>query len=80
MIAAGDNMDGTMISPDIFKEYAIPFYQEAKKIISAKGKLWEAHWCGRTQNLLHMVPDTGLDIVEAIVTKPMADIELSDST
>ena len=79
VIATGDNMDGVMISPDIFKEYAIPFYQEVGKITSARGKLFEGHWCGRTPNLLPITPGCGLDVVEAIVTKPMADISLSDS-
>lgn len=78
IVGTGDNMDGTMISPNIFKEYAIPFYQEVNKIVSAKGKLLQGHWCGRTQNLLHLVPGCGLDSVEAIVTKPMDDIELSE--
>jgi len=79
VIATGDNMDGVMISPEIFKEYAIPFYKEVKKIAASKGKIFEGHWCGRTQNLLDLVPECGLDVVEAIVTKPMADIELKDA-
>ena len=79
VIATGDNMDGCMISPDIFKEYAIPFYREAKKICAAKGKIFEGHWCGRTQTLLPLVPGCGLDVVEAIVTKPMADITLAQA-
>ena len=79
VIATGDNMDGQTISPPIFKEYAIPFYQEVKKMTSAAGKLFQSHWCGRTQNLLPLTPGCGLDIVEAIVTKPMADIELSEA-
>jgi len=79
VIATGDNMDGVMINPEIFKEYAIPFYQEVKKITASKGKIFEGHWCGRTQNLLDLVPGCGLDVVEAIVTKPMADIELKDA-
>lgn len=79
IISTGDNMDGTMISPEIFKDYAVPFYKEAHKIISAKNKIFEGHWCGRTQNLLDQVPDCGLDVVEAIVTRPMADIDLSQA-
>lgn len=79
VIATGDNMDGFMISPPIFEEYAIPFYQEAKKICAARSKLFEGHWCGRTQNLLPLVPGCGLDIVEAIVSKPMADITISEA-
>lgn len=77
IISTGDNMDGTMISPSIFKDYAVPFYKEAGKIIAAKNKIFEGHWCGRTQSLLNQVPGCGLDVVEAIVTRPMADIDLA---
>lgn len=79
MISTGDNMDGTMFSPDLFREYAIPFYQETAKIISAKDKIFSGHWCGRTQSLLDQVPGCGLDLVEAIVTRPMADLELEQA-
>jgi hypothetical protein len=79
IIATGDNMDGTTISPTIFKEYAVPFYQEIRKFVNAKGKIFEGHWCGRTQNLLSHTPGCGLDVVEAIVTSPMADISLSQA-
>lgn len=79
VIATGDNMDALTVPPSIFKEYAIPFYQEAAKIIKAKGKIFQGHWCGRTQDLLALVPGCGLDVVEAIVSRPMADIELKDA-
>lgn len=79
VLATGDNMDGATMSPKLFKEYAVPFYQEARKITSAHGKLFEGHWCGRTRNLLHLVPGCGLDVVEAIVTRPMDDIGLSEA-
>lgn len=79
VIALGDNMDGVMISPSIFKEYALPFYQEVKKITAARGKILEAHWCGRTENLLGMVPESGIDILEAVVTKPMSGINMSEA-
>ncbi|MCX7705152.1 MAG: uroporphyrinogen decarboxylase family protein [bacterium] len=79
VIATGDNMDGVMITPPIFKEYAIPYYQECKKILSEKGKIFEGHWCGRTENLLPLVPGCGLDVVEAIVTAPMARITLKEA-
>jgi len=73
----GDNMDGMMVPPDIFREYAIPFYQEAGRLAAAGGKIFGGHWCGRTESLLPLVPGCGLDAVEAIVTEPMADITLA---
>jgi len=50
-----------------------------RKITSARGKIFEGHWCGRTQTLLPLVPGCGLDVVEAIVTRPMADISLAEA-
>ncbi len=79
VISTGDNMDGTMISPDIFKEYAVPFYQAAHTICASRNKIFEGHWCGRTQTLLPLVPGCGLDVVEAVVTRPMADVSLGDA-
>ncbi len=79
VIATGDNMDGVMVSPEIFREYAVPYYTEAKKILEPAGKIFEGHWCGRTQNLLPLVPGCGLDVVEAVVTRPMADVALKDA-
>lgn len=79
VIATSDNMDGVMISPSLFKEYAIPYYQECKRILREKGKILEGHWCGRTENLLPLVPESGLDVVEAIVTAPMANITLKEA-
>lgn len=79
IIACDDNMDEVMISPSIFRRYAIDYYQQCKDVLKGSGKLFEAHWCGRTQHLLPMVHETGLDIVEAIVTRPMADTSLDDA-
>jgi hypothetical protein len=76
VLSFGDNMDEVMISPNLFERYAVEFYQECKDAIKGSGKLLEAHWCGRTQHLLPLVPKTGLDVVEAVVTEPMADITL----
>ena len=79
VLAVCDNMDGVMVSPSIFREYAAPFYQEVKKITSAHGKILEAHWCGRTETLLSLVPGTGIDVLEAIVTKPMSGITMDEA-
>ena len=79
IIAADDNMDGRTVSPTLFKKYAVPFYQAAQKIAHASGKIMEAHWCGQTEMLLEHVPGCGLDVVEAIVSKPMASITLNEA-
>jgi len=77
IIATGDNMDGRTVSPRLFKQYAVPFYREAQHIARAGGKLLEGHWCGQTEMLLEHVPGCGLDVVEAVVTEPMAPLSLA---
>jgi len=79
VVATADNLDGRTVPPPIFKEYAIPFYQEVKKIASARGKILEGHWCGQTESLLPITPGSGMDVVEAIVTYPMAKVTLAEA-
>ncbi|MCL1792996.1 MAG: uroporphyrinogen decarboxylase family protein [Oscillospiraceae bacterium] len=76
VIEFGDNMDEVMISPKLFERYAVDFYRECKSALGGSGKILAAHWCGRTQHLLPLVPKTGIEVVEAVVTWPMADITL----
>jgi hypothetical protein len=78
VIAFGDNMDEIMITPKLFEKYAVEFYQDCKNALKGSGKIMSAHWCGRTPHLLPMVAKTGLDLVESIVTEPMADITLEN--
>ncbi len=79
VISTTDNMDEIMMNPEMFKQYALPFYQRISEILHKQGKIFEAHWCGRTQNLLSLAPGSGLDVVEAIVTKPMADLTVTEA-
>ncbi len=79
VIASDDNMDELTMPPRLFREYAIPYFQAAAEVVTPSGKLFEAHWCGRTQKLLPLTPGCGLNVVEAIVTRPMADIGLAEA-
>jgi hypothetical protein len=76
VIEFGDNMDEVMISPKLFERHAVDFYRECKDALKSSGKILAAHWCGRTQHLLPLLPKTGIEVVEAVVTEPMADITL----
>ena len=79
VIALGDNMDEVTVSPKLFERYAAGFYRECKDALKDSGKILETHWCGRTRNLLPLLPRTGIDVVEAVVTEPMANITLEEA-
>ncbi|MDD4774507.1 MAG: uroporphyrinogen decarboxylase family protein [Eubacteriales bacterium] len=78
LVESGDNMDGLTMSPAIFEEYALPFYAKVKELLRPYSKPFEVHWCGRTENLIKYLPDSGVDILEAAVSRPMANITLSE--
>ena len=71
VVATDDNMDAATLPPELFKEYAIPYYRELSKLAHDNNKLLEAHWCGRTSILLGLLPGSGVDVVEAVSTIPM---------
>ncbi len=74
IVHLGDNMDQLMVSPDLFRRYALPYYRDVAGIVHAAGKLLQVHWCGRTTVLLPLLPGSGVDVVEAVVTAPMSDL------
>ncbi|MDD4891581.1 MAG: uroporphyrinogen decarboxylase family protein, partial [Phycisphaerae bacterium] len=76
MITLGDNMDQLMVSPDLFRRYALPYYARVARIVHDAGKLLCVHWCGRTGRLLPLLPGSGVDVVEAVVTEPMSDLTI----
>lgn len=79
IVATGDNMDEWTMPPKLFRQYAVPFYQEVAALTRARGKIFQGHWCGRTHHLLPLVPGCGLDCVEAVVTEPMAPVSLREA-
>ncbi|MCM8768860.1 MAG: uroporphyrinogen decarboxylase family protein [Candidatus Omnitrophica bacterium] len=79
VIASGDNMDEWTTPPNIFRQYAIPYYQRIAAILHSGGKVFQVHWCGRTSHLLEFVPECDIDVVEAIAVKPMAELTVPEA-
>jgi Uroporphyrinogen decarboxylase (URO-D) len=79
VISTGDNMDQQMFPPNLFEEYAVPYYQRVAEILHKKNKILQVHWCGQTQNLLHYLPQTGVDVVEAVCVEPMAPLTIREA-
>ncbi len=79
IISNGDNMDQLTCPPDYFARYAVPYYQEVRRILHAAGKLAQGHWCGKLDRLIPLVPGCGLDIIEAVTPKPMSDLDMAET-
>lgn len=79
LVTNGDNMDYWTCPPKAFLKYAVPYYHSVADILHPKGKIVQGHWCGRTEILLPYVPDCGLDVIEAIVPRPMSDLDIAEA-
>ncbi len=78
IINFGDNLHGGTLSPDLFKKYVLPAYQERCELLHKAGKFTHSHWDGDTKTLLPFAKETGLDGIEAITPVPQGDVTLED--
>ncbi len=66
-----DNLHGLMTNPRLFKEFCLPVYQRYTAILHGQGKKVGSHMDGDVRPLLHLVPQTGLDVCESFSPAPL---------
>jgi len=79
VIAIGDNMDARTTSPRYYRRYLIPWYRKAAAILHAKGKTVESHYDAPLRALLPLIPETDLDVIEAVPPLPMGDCTMGEA-
>jgi len=79
IVNIGDNIDGLLINPDLFEKYCVPRYQEYSEILHRGGKIAQSHMDGRLACLKDLIPETGLDVVQAFTPPPIGDLPLSEA-
>lgn len=74
----GSNCSASLISPDIFKTYALPYIQEMSSFLKKANLLSLFHVCGRSRNWLDMIVDTDLNVIDALEQPPAGNVDLSE--
>lgn len=75
----GDNVHSGTLSPDLFRKYLLPVYQERCEVLHQSGKFVYAHFDGDNRGLTQFYRETGLDGIEAITPIPQGDITLEEA-
>jgi hypothetical protein len=70
-IEAGANLSGMVTSPTLFERYFAPYCRQFSEALHSRGKLLGTHFDGEPAPLLKLVPESGLDVVEAFTPAPM---------
>jgi hypothetical protein len=66
-----DNLEGAMTNPRLFQKYLIPCYQRYAGIMHRQGKKLGSHTDGNLKQLVHLLPESGLDVCESFTPAPL---------
>ena len=75
----GDNLDGVLVNPRLFKKYFMPEYEKQAQIIHKHGKLMAVHMDGRLKVIKDLIAKTDVDIIEAFHPPPMGDLPIGEA-
>lgn len=78
-IQIGDNLDGDMTNPRLFRHYCLPVYQRYADLIHAQGKRMGSHTDGNLKALLPLLAESGLDVCESFSPAPLTPVTVADA-
>ena len=78
-IEFGDNLDGMMTNPNLFKTYCLPHYQKYAEILHAGGKKMGSHTDGNLKPLVDLIPESGLDVCESFSPVPLTECTFEEA-
>lgn len=79
IVNVGDNIDGLLVNPDLFRRYCIPYYQRYSEILHSGNKIAQSHMDGRLRCLKDIMTETGLDVIQAFTPPPMGDLSIREA-
>jgi hypothetical protein len=71
VVFSGANYDEMITYPPFFKDHIMPHLQKLADLLHPKGKLLLCHCDGENKGLLDLIPESGMDIAEAVCPQPM---------
>ena len=78
VIWVGSNYDETITYPPFFRDHIMPHLQKLADLLHGNGKLLLCHCDGENKGLLDLLPESGMDIAEAICPHPMTKVRIEE--
>ncbi len=73
----GENVDSTLTPRPYFIRDILPWLQKATDHLHSKGKVVFSHTDGENQQLMDLIPQTGIDVAESICPYPMTRVPIA---
>jgi hypothetical protein len=78
VILYGSNFDDMITYPPLFRDSIMPYLQRFADLIHPKGKFLLSHCDGENKGLLDLLPESGMDVAEAICPQPMTKVTITE--
>lgn len=78
VIFSGANYDEMITYPPFFRDHIMPHLQKLADMLHPKGKLLLCHCDGENKGLLDLIPESGMDIAEAVCPQPMTKVTITE--
>jgi hypothetical protein len=78
VVIISDHADENLISPPHYKEYCIPYYQKACRILNDKGKYVSTHLDGNFKGFFPFIQETGFNLLDGCTPFPMFNYEVEE--
>jgi hypothetical protein len=75
----GDNLDGFMTNPRLFKKYCLPNYQRYSESLHQQGKKMGSHTDGNLQPIVGLIAECGLYVCESFTPAPITDCTFEEA-
>jgi len=70
-----ENTDSRLVSPKIYEKYSLKHVKDFVDKIHAHGKIAIVHMCGKINDLLPLIKQTGLDGIDCLTPRPTGDVD-----
>jgi len=74
----GENIDGYMDPPPVWRKYLLPYYQKRCAQLKAAGKFTHIHIDGSMKRLLNDIRESPFDGIEACTPEPQGDVTIDE--
>jgi len=74
----GGNFDEMITYPPFFRDQIMPHIQKFSDMLHEKKKLLVCHCDGENKGLLDLIPESGMDIAEAICPQPVTKVSIRE--
>ena len=79
VIRCTEDLDTKLISPEMFRQYAVPALRHYARICHEQGKLFVIHMCGHIRDFLPDLRAVGADAIHCLATPPTGNTVLGEA-